>query len=119
VCEYIYISRHVRWAQAAESSIAPSFAQVMMRVGARRPAAACLMALTVAACFLMSTADCMTPKTMIRPRTIYHAFNQHIRDVTHKVDHWKETGFDAVQLSPLQKSKGNEWWARYQVWASR
>ena len=101
-------------AKAAESSIAPSFTQVMMRVGARRPAAA-LMALTVAALFLMSTADCMTPKTMIRPRTIYHAFNQHIRDVTHKVDHWKETGFDAVQLSPLQKSKGNEWWARYQV----
>lgn len=28
--------------------------------------------------------------------------------------HFKDMGYDAVQISPVQKSIGNEWWARYQ-----
>mmetsp|Transcript_80122 Transcript_80122/g.166679 ORF Transcript_80122/g.166679 Transcript_80122/m.166679 type:complete len:796 (+) Transcript_80122:2654-5041(+) len=49
------------------------------------------------------------------PRTIFHAFHWQFADVEKKLEEFKAQGFDAVQISPAQKSKsGGQWWARYQ-----
>jgi len=46
---------------------------------------------------------------------IFHAFHWQFRDLRSKLLEIKQMGFDAVQISPAQKSKaGNEWWTRYQ-----
>eukprot|EP00960_Hanusia_phi_P036842 752556-Hanusia_phi.AAC.1 len=56
-------------------------------------------------------------------KTIFHAFNMRINSLHDKLDLLCNTGYDAIQLSPLQKSIhmanagfecGSEWWARYQ-----
>lgn len=50
-----------------------------------------------------------------KPLTIYHAFNMQLQDVKEKVCDLKKEGYDAVQISPTQKSNSTaEWWARYQ-----
>eukprot|EP00913_Durusdinium_trenchii_P029101 g27285.t1 len=49
------------------------------------------------------------------PRTIFHAFHWPFKLVLERLKDIADMGFDAVQISPAQKSKhGHEWWARYQ-----
>eukprot|EP00435_Cladocopium_sp_Y103_P058690 s299_g20.t1 len=50
----------------------------------------------------------------LRPE-IFHAFNWKFADVQRKANTIAALGFDAVQLSPAQRSvEGDQWWARYQ-----
>jgi len=49
------------------------------------------------------------------PRSVFHAFHWRFSLVSKKLAELKELGFDAVQISPAQRSKsGDEWWTRYQ-----
>mmetsp|Transcript_55639 Transcript_55639/g.156640 ORF Transcript_55639/g.156640 Transcript_55639/m.156640 type:complete len:563 (+) Transcript_55639:91-1779(+) len=49
------------------------------------------------------------------PKTIFHAFHMPFGLVTKKVPELTASGFDAIQVSPAQKSSaGPEWWRRYQ-----
>jgi len=49
------------------------------------------------------------------PRSIFHAFHWPFAEVRKHLKDFRDNGFDAVQLSPAQKSKhGKEWWTRYQ-----
>eukprot|EP00435_Cladocopium_sp_Y103_P059876 s201_g21.t1 len=49
------------------------------------------------------------------PRSIFHAFHWPFGLVLERLQDIADLGFDAVQISPAQKSKhGHEWWARYQ-----
>jgi len=50
----------------------------------------------------------------VKRHTIFHAFNWRLGSVVHRLGHMQEMGYDAVQISPVQKSVGDEWWARYQ-----
>lgn len=50
----------------------------------------------------------------VKRHTIFHAFNWRLGTVVHRLNHLQEMGYDALQISPLQKSIGDEWWARYQ-----
>lgn len=50
----------------------------------------------------------------LTPHTIFHAFNWRLNTVYHRMKHFKDMGYDAVQISPVQKSIGDQWWARYQ-----
>jgi hypothetical protein len=43
--------------------------------------------------------------------TIFHAFDWRIHSVKWKLDELRSAGYDAVQISPLQKSIGDQqWW---------
>jgi hypothetical protein len=47
----------------------------------------------------------------LRPLTIFHAFDWRIHSVKWKLDDLRNAGYDAVQISPLQKSIGDQqWW---------
>jgi hypothetical protein len=47
----------------------------------------------------------------LRPLTIFHAFDWRIHSVKWKLDDLRSAGYDAVQISPLQKSIGDQqWW---------
>jgi len=49
------------------------------------------------------------------PSAVFHAFHWPFREVQKWSEKIAEGGFDAVQLSPAQRSiPGNEWWTRYQ-----
>jgi len=49
------------------------------------------------------------------PGAIFHAFNWQFKDVARHAEKIASYGFDAVQLSPAQRSKdGKEWYFRYQ-----
>eukprot|EP00929_Paragymnodinium_shiwhaense_P118997 TRINITY_DN90890_c0_g1_i1.p1 TRINITY_DN90890_c0_g1~~TRINITY_DN90890_c0_g1_i1.p1 ORF type:complete len:783 (+),score=174.35 TRINITY_DN90890_c0_g1_i1:69-2351(+) len=49
------------------------------------------------------------------PRTMFHAFHWQFSEVKKRLKELKDLGFEAVQLSPAQKSKGGrQWWTRYQ-----
>ncbi|CAJ1414023.1 unnamed protein product [Effrenium voratum] len=49
------------------------------------------------------------------PGAIFHAFNWKFCDVQKKAAMVAALGFDAVQLSPAQRSiEGDQWWTRYQ-----
>jgi len=49
------------------------------------------------------------------PGAIFHAFNWKFTDVQRKASMIAALGFDAVQLSPAQRSiDGEQWWTRYQ-----
>lgn len=49
------------------------------------------------------------------PGAIFHAFNWKFADVQRKANVIAALGFDAVQLSPAQRSiEGDQWWTRYQ-----
>eukprot|EP00802_Teleaulax_amphioxeia_P010673 Tamp_10702.p1 GENE.Tamp_10702~~Tamp_10702.p1 ORF type:complete len:641 (+),score=109.04 Tamp_10702:161-1924(+) len=51
----------------------------------------------------------------LRPLTIFHAFNWRFHGVKGKLDDLCNAGYDAVQISPCQKSIGEQhWWERYQ-----
>jgi glycosidase len=56
----------------------------------------------------------MAAGSPVKTHTIFHAFNWRLGSVVHRLGHMREMGYDAVQISPVQKSKGDEWWARYQ-----
>lgn len=52
---------------------------------------------------------------LVFPGAIFHAFNWKFADVQRKANTIAALGFDAVQLSPAQRSvEGDQWWARYQ-----
>ena len=55
-------------------------------------------------------------ETGLRPLTIFHAFNWRFRDILGKLWELRQSGYDAVQVSPAQKSigGGSQWWERYQ-----
>ena len=64
---------------------------------------------------MFNSAMCAGSFKFQRPKTIMHVFDQRVRDVFRSVEHWKSMGYDALQLSPLQKSiGGNQWWTKYQ-----
>lgn len=48
--------------------------------------------------------------------TIFHAFDWRFQNIRHKLDDLRNAGYDAVQISPCQKSigDGGSWWQRYQ-----
>eukprot|EP00928_Gymnodinium_smaydae_P018184 TRINITY_DN16925_c0_g1_i2.p1 TRINITY_DN16925_c0_g1~~TRINITY_DN16925_c0_g1_i2.p1 ORF type:complete len:826 (+),score=182.00 TRINITY_DN16925_c0_g1_i2:66-2543(+) len=49
------------------------------------------------------------------PSAIFHAFNWRFEEVARRAQEIAEMGFDAVQLSPAQRSiPGDQWWTRYQ-----
>jgi len=49
------------------------------------------------------------------PGAIFHAFNWHFTEIARQAEKIASYGFDAVQLSPAQRSKeGKEWYFRYQ-----
>eukprot|EP00802_Teleaulax_amphioxeia_P008637 Tamp_08646.p1 GENE.Tamp_08646~~Tamp_08646.p1 ORF type:complete len:609 (-),score=126.35 Tamp_08646:469-2295(-) len=51
----------------------------------------------------------------LRPLTIFHAFDWRFHGVKWKLDDLRNAGYDAVQISPCQKSIGDQqWWERYQ-----
>ena len=55
------------------------------------------------------------PTGTLRPLTIFHAFDWRMQNVLHKLEYLRNAGYDAVQLSPIQKSIGSDqWWQRYQ-----
>lgn len=52
---------------------------------------------------------------LVFPGAIFHAFNWKFADVQRKANTIAALGFDAVQLSPAQRSvDGDQWWTRYQ-----
>lgn len=52
---------------------------------------------------------------LVFPGAIFHAFNWKFADVQRKANTIAALGFDAVQLSPAQRSvEGDQWCARYQ-----
>jgi len=59
--------------------------------------------------------DCKRCSPESAPRSIFHAFNWHFNKVRDHLGELRCMGFDAIQISPAQKSKeGHEWWKRYQ-----
>jgi len=63
------------------------------------------------------TADTLgnVAEALVGPRTICNMFNMSFALVQKLAARIAEYGFDAVQLSPAQRSKeGKEWWSRYQ-----
>ncbi len=45
---------------------------------------------------------------------ILHAFNWKYSDVTAKAEQIAQAGYKKVLISPAMKSRGDQWWARYQ-----
>jgi hypothetical protein len=73
-----------------------------------------LVAMLGTTCLAAGNIDGLGAGFPVKRHTIFHAFNWRLGTIVHRLQHLQEHGYDAVQISPVQKSIGDEWYARYQ-----